>query len=92
MRVFSKKQTCIFYLGQKAFHKKTTGLPTLRISDFSIILSLITQRIFIAETCAWVRWKEILLSKVQKNKKKTNTLIMTIFREIEEGRAERCNN
>jgi hypothetical protein len=29
-RVFSKKQTSIFYPGQKASHKKTTGLPTFR--------------------------------------------------------------
>jgi hypothetical protein len=62
MRVFSKKQTTIFYLGQKASHKKTTGLPTFRFSTIS-------QRVFIAETCAWMRWKGILLKKIQKIKK-----------------------
>jgi hypothetical protein len=30
---------------------------------------LITQQVFIAETCAWVRWKGILLKKKSKNKK-----------------------
>jgi hypothetical protein len=38
--------------------------------DFSIILFFITQRVFIAETCACVRWKGILLSKIQKIKKR----------------------
>jgi hypothetical protein len=28
VRDFSKKQRSVFYLGQKASHKKTTGLPT----------------------------------------------------------------
>jgi hypothetical protein len=41
--------------------QKPTGLPTFQ---FSIILSLITQRVFIAKTCAWVRWKGYLLSKI----------------------------
>jgi hypothetical protein len=31
---------------------------------------LITQRVFIAKTCVWVRWKGYLLSKIQKIKKK----------------------
>jgi hypothetical protein len=37
-------------------------------NDFSIILSLITERVFIAESCAWVRCKGNLLSKIQKIK------------------------
>jgi hypothetical protein len=70
MRVFSKKHRSIFYLGQKASHKKITGLTTFLIfHDCFIIVSLLTQRIFIAETCAWMRWKGILLSKIQKIKK-----------------------
>jgi hypothetical protein len=40
--------------------------------DFSIILSLITQRVFIAKTFAWVRWKGNLLSKIQKIKPNNN--------------------
>jgi hypothetical protein len=74
MRVFSKKQTSIFYPGQKASHKKTRGLPTFRFSSISPSesISLITQRVFIAETCAWVRWKGISLSKIQKIKKPNN--------------------
>jgi hypothetical protein len=44
MRVLSKKQTSIFYLGQKASHKKTTGLPSgsifKNLSKFSIGPSL----------------------------------------------------
>jgi hypothetical protein len=32
--------------------------------NFSIIISLITQRIFIAKTFAWERWKGYLLSKI----------------------------
>jgi hypothetical protein len=40
--------------------------------DFSIILSLITQSVFVAKTCAWVRWKGYLLSKIQKIKKTNN--------------------
>jgi hypothetical protein len=35
MRVFSKKKRSIFYSGQKASHKKTTGLPTFRFSMIS---------------------------------------------------------
>jgi hypothetical protein len=42
--------------------------------DFSIILSLITQRVFIAKTCAWVLWKGYTLSKIQKIKKPTTTI------------------
>jgi hypothetical protein len=42
--------------------------------DFSVILSLITQPVFIAKTCAWVRWKGILLRKIQKIKKPTTTI------------------
>jgi hypothetical protein len=42
-----------------------------RVTNFSIfhdfLLSLITQRVFIAKTCAGVRWDGILLSKIQKN-------------------------
>jgi hypothetical protein len=29
---------------------------------------LLTQRVFIAKTCAWVRWKGILLKKIKKIK------------------------
>jgi hypothetical protein len=35
MRVFSKKQRSIFYLGQKASHKKTTELPNFCFSTIS---------------------------------------------------------
>jgi hypothetical protein len=69
VRVFSKKQTSIFYSGQKASHKKNYRVTNFSIfHDFSIILSLITQRVFIAETCVRVRWKGISLKKI-KNKK-----------------------
>jgi hypothetical protein len=48
-------------------------------------ISLITQRVFIAETCAWMGWKGILLSNIQKIKKnqqqqffsKTKLVLMT---------------
>jgi hypothetical protein len=35
VRDFSKKQRSVFYLGQKASNKKTTGLPTFRFSTIS---------------------------------------------------------
>jgi hypothetical protein len=65
---------------QKASHKKTTGLPTFSFSTISpSYFFLITQRIFIAETCARVRWKGNLLRKNQKKKKQTTTTIFNNF-------------
>jgi hypothetical protein len=41
--------------------------------DFSIILSLIIQRVFIAETCGWVLWKGI-----EQNLKKNVVVVFAI--------------
>jgi spore maturation protein CgeB len=80
MRVFSKKQTSIFYLGQKASHKKNYRVTNFSIfHDFSTILSLITQRVFIAKTCARVLWKGILLSKIYQINKPTTTIFFKYF-------------
>jgi hypothetical protein len=51
-------------LAEKPPAKKLQGY---QIFDFP--LSLITERVFIAETCAWVRWKGNLLSQIQKIEK-----------------------
>jgi hypothetical protein len=60
------------------FRQKSYRVTNFSIfHDFSIILSLITQRVFIAKTCAWVRWKGYILSKIQKIKKTTNDLDRT---------------
>jgi hypothetical protein len=40
---------------------------------------LITQPVFIAKTCAWVRWKGYLLSKIKKIKKPTTTIFFKFF-------------
>jgi hypothetical protein len=68
MRIFGKKQTSVFYSGQKASHKKNTALSTF-VHDFFIIFSLITQRVFIGETFFWVRWK----CKIEQNSKNKKT-------------------
>jgi hypothetical protein len=67
VRVFSKKHTSIFYLGKKASKKNYRATNFSIFHDFYIIPSLKTQRIFIAETCAWVCF-------IEQNKKikKTN--------------------
>jgi hypothetical protein len=75
---FSKNQTSIFYSGQKASHKKNYRVTNFSIfHDFSIILSLITQRVFIPKTCAWVRWNGILLSKIQNIEKTINNIFFS---------------
>jgi hypothetical protein len=43
-------------------------------ANFSIILSLITQSVFIAKTCVWVLCKGYLFRKIQKIKKLTTTI------------------
>jgi hypothetical protein len=47
--------------------------------DFSIILSFITQRVFIAKTCACLPWKGylIFIEQNSKNKKKPTTTIFS---------------
>jgi hypothetical protein len=71
VRVLNKKQTSIFYLGQKASHKKKLQDYQL-FYNFSIIHSLITQRVFIAENCAWARWKVFFIEENSKEKKINN--------------------
>jgi hypothetical protein len=59
---FKQKTDNYILVGPKSLpKKKTAGSPTF---PFSIILSLMTQRVFIVETCAWVRCKGNLLSEI----------------------------
>jgi GTPase SAR1 family protein len=44
---------------------------------------LITQRVFIAEACAWVRWKGIIIEQNSKNKKNSNNNKKNWFRWLE---------
>jgi hypothetical protein len=62
--------------GKKPFTKNYRVTKFSIFHDFSI-LPLITQRVFIAETCAWVRWKGILLSKIRNSKKKNQQQQLT---------------
>jgi hypothetical protein len=64
------------FLGQIASHKKTTGLPTFQFST----ISPSSQGVIIAETGAWVCWKGILLSKIQKIKNPIGVNNMNFFR------------
>jgi hypothetical protein len=62
---FKQNKEAHFLFRPKSLPQKNYRVTNFPIfHDFSIILSLITQRVFIAETCVWVRWKEILLSKL----------------------------
>jgi hypothetical protein len=65
VRDFGKKQRSVFYLGKKA--SKNYRVTNFSIfHDFSIILSVITQPVFIAKTCALER---LFIEQNSKNKK-----------------------
>jgi hypothetical protein len=68
MKGFSKKQTYLLYILKSLLQKKPQGYQLFDFPRFFIILSLITQRVFIAETSAWVFWQGILFSIIQKIK------------------------
>jgi hypothetical protein len=40
---------------------------------------LITQRVSIAETCAWVRWKDILFKKIRKKNQQQQLFFLFFF-------------
>jgi hypothetical protein len=66
---FPKKKTQIFFiLATKSSTKKLQGYQLFGFQEFCILLYLITQRVFIVKTSAWVRWKRIFLRKILKIK------------------------
>jgi hypothetical protein len=71
---FQKIKHMNFLFGPKKLTKnyKVTNLSVCH--DFCIILYLITQRVFIVKTSVWVRWKGILLIKIQKIKNPTTII------------------
>jgi hypothetical protein len=76
---FQQKTDIYFFLIQAERHptKKLQGCQIFNFHDFSIMLSFITQR-GIEKACAWVRWKGILLNKIQKIKKPTTTICVIL--------------
>jgi hypothetical protein len=69
----------IFY--RLLLRPKSLQQKNYRVTNFSIFdnFSIITQPVFIAKTCAWVRWKGYILRKIQKIKKTNNNNFFQIF-------------
>jgi hypothetical protein len=72
---YKKKKQTYFLFKPKSHPQKNYRVTNFSVfHDFYIILYLITQRVFIVKTISWVRWKGILLKKIQKIKNPTTTL------------------
>jgi hypothetical protein len=69
MRVFSKKQRSISYLGQKASHKKTTGLSTFRFSTISLHTFFDNSRSFYCRNLCLSALEGYFIEQNSKNKK-----------------------
>jgi hypothetical protein len=76
-----QKPNIYFLFRQKRLTQKNYRVTNFSIfHDFFIILSLITQRVFIAKICAWYLLKRYFIEQNSKNKKSQQKFKKNWFR------------
>jgi hypothetical protein len=79
MRVFSKKQITIFLISQKASHKKTLGLPTVRYPRFLHHTFFDNSTSFYCKNLCFGALERLFIDKIKKKKTNKNNFFRHFF-------------